>query len=643
MDEYESRVELDGSVTVVLGYDERPKSPQPLSSPCPAKHVITSLIKESEKSVMERDKEVIVVRSVHNCTPLSAAVIMKRNDKVRNMLEEGIPSELLHQQDCSGSPVLCGAAYHDNLDGAKMLLKYGAPVNGVTKHGLTPLCIASGSGSVGMVRLLLACNGDINLRAVDGTSPIHVAAERGQIRNLNVLLDERHLDPNLVLEPYQNRDVYCPSALILAAVNGRHQVLDILIQHFDLSPKANCDLLLTKWARDCLSKVCQGKSCNDESLRLGLKIRQNKGIHISCTSPIYGTTIEVTTYEEFEDTVRREGLFGRICQALTVLCRTVGLSNKTVISECLVPCAKTLAEKGLCGEAEMLLSRALEWMPLTEIQMSEHGVDMMPSHLHVTLGLSMPHLCSILCTASRKGHRVQWLPIVNSIDAILNTLLRLMARQSCQDMEHWNEAYRRDLLFLLSMLSCALTSDNNLPRDLVESVVSKYTQYVCGRFTSPLHLALHGASYIVRTLRLCGHRNSIAPYVLLIERLMACLPCIINVPYRQFFCKGERPIHMAARLAESDPCYSPVLDCLLAEGAHFDALTTRGVSMHSIVTRDALRACYCVTLKPLSCLAAMSVVQHDLDYRNSSYLPSKIKAFIGYHDCKSSFCNNLTG
>lgn len=535
MDEQENTVlvELDGSVTVILGYDERPKSPQPLPSPCTADHAITPLIKESEKPAMERESEVIVVRSIHSCTPLSAAVVTKRNDAVRSMLEEGVLVEVLHQQDCSGSPVLCSAAYHGNVEAAKMLLQYGAPVDTVTKHGLTPLCIASGSDSVAMMRMLLVWNGDINKRAIDGTSPIHIAAERGQVNNLNALLDERQLDPSLVFESYRDQDIYCPSAVVLAAVNNRQRVLDILMQRFSLPPKVTCDVLLIRWARECLLSVCQGKNPNDETLRLGLKIGQNNEVHIPRLAPLYGDIVEVTSYDEFEETAKREGLFWRICQALIVLHRTAGLSNKVVVSKCLMPCAKALAEAGCHGDAELLLCRALECMPLTERLLSARGVDMMPSHLHVTFGLFIPHFCSLMSIMKRRGHTVQWLPIVDGVDAILSTLLQLMARQPCQDARHWNEAYRRDILFLFSTICCALASDGKLPKDFVKSVVSKYTEYVSDRFTSPLHLALHGAAYITRTLRHCGYTGSMGAYVLLIRCLLECTPCLISSSFAE--------------------------------------------------------------------------------------------------------------
>ena len=284
-------------------------------------------------------------------------------------------------------------------------------------------------------------------------------------------------------------------------------------------------------------------------------------------------------------------------------------------------------------EAEMLLCRALEWMPLMERQLSEHGVDMMPSHLHVTFGLFIPHFCSLMSVMSRQDYTPQWLPIVNGVEGILSTLLQLMSQQSCQNVQHWNEAYRRDLLFLLSTISCALASDKGVSKDAVKSIVTKYVEYSCNRFTSLLHLALHGASYITKTLRLCGCRDNIAAYVLLIEVVQSIVPCI-NVPYQQFFCKGERPIHMAARLVESDPCYAPVLDYLLAEGAHFDAVSSRGATMQSIITRHTLKPCYHISLKPLSCLVAVAIVRYCLNYKDSFYLPSKIRDFIGYHDWK---------
>ena len=61
-----------------------------------------------------------------------------------------------------GTTALHWAAYHDDVETAKLLLAAGANAKGENRYGVTPLSLACTNGDGEMVRMLLAAGADPN-------------------------------------------------------------------------------------------------------------------------------------------------------------------------------------------------------------------------------------------------------------------------------------------------------------------------------------------------------------------------------------------------------------------------------------------------------------------------------------------------
>ncbi|KAG5750696.1 hypothetical protein H9Q70_006664 [Fusarium xylarioides] len=101
-----------------------------------------------------------------------------------------VPMFLDHGIDynCSywdGSTLLHGAAEHGNVNLVEKLLSLGHPVDPEKGHYCTPLHIAS---SIDVKRVLLAAGANVNTFNEDGLTPLHTAAQRGAIEEMELLL-----------------------------------------------------------------------------------------------------------------------------------------------------------------------------------------------------------------------------------------------------------------------------------------------------------------------------------------------------------------------------------------------------------------------------------------------------------------------
>jgi ankyrin repeat protein len=69
------------------------------------------------------------------------------------------------------------------------LLDHGADINGVDKHGKTPLIHASRYGNLPTMKLLLARGALVNLADAHGWTPLHFAANNGCKESITTLID----------------------------------------------------------------------------------------------------------------------------------------------------------------------------------------------------------------------------------------------------------------------------------------------------------------------------------------------------------------------------------------------------------------------------------------------------------------------
>src|SRR5215475_14588362 len=79
-----------------------------------------------------------------------------------------------------GTTALHWAAYREDVDMARLLLKAGADVKAATRIGnMTPLFMAAKSGNAAMVELLINAGVDINQANSNGTTPLMLASAAG--------------------------------------------------------------------------------------------------------------------------------------------------------------------------------------------------------------------------------------------------------------------------------------------------------------------------------------------------------------------------------------------------------------------------------------------------------------------------------
>jgi ankyrin repeat protein len=89
-----------------------------------------------------------------------------------------------------GSTALHWAAYRDDIEMARLLIRAGANVKAVTRLGdYTPVFWAAKNGSAPMIDLLIKAGVDVNASNKAGTTPLMLAAASGKADAVKVLLD----------------------------------------------------------------------------------------------------------------------------------------------------------------------------------------------------------------------------------------------------------------------------------------------------------------------------------------------------------------------------------------------------------------------------------------------------------------------
>ena len=653
--EGDSNVKGINQYTVIFGKEARPPSPEPASSPCPNLHTVTSLGRRGGSQ--EEITEEVVVRAVHQCSSLHASVITGNTEEVKRLLEEGeISREALNSYDCSGSQPICEAAYHNKVEIMKLILdRSDSDVNAVSRLGLTPAHIAAGIffDSPNMISLLIDHNADINRRSRDGRSPLHIAAESGHHRIVRALLHSNKITNEIKMEPFTDGNVYLPPPIVLAAANHHYQVVSVLRKDAAYPVPIESDVDLVLWSLGVLSgykKAVYPTAATFRALKAALHSREDP-VTVPSSFLEYKDSKEVRSAGDVNELsllyYKTNDHSLMILQCLSVLERTLGESSKLLVNHIQrgISILCTLRVNWLL--VELLLIKSLRIMPLTERQMMELGVFMMPSHLHVTISLSLVNSIRETHRAlTISGHMVNYVPILREYMVILDTILELKSRQSCQSVDHWGENFINMFCHLLAMYSCALYSLNQSQsptstrkglREIGAELLEKYDEYMSEHCTSFLHFALRKASPIVEILKLggLGGQKSINSFIQLIEMLLLLgysNAGLLNTPYKQFFCEGELPLHMVVRLAEMDPCYLPLVNTLFIHGAHYDGVSLSGLEPSQLASRPQLQALFDLNPLPLACIVSKAIVKERIEYRTQSALPSHVKRFISYHD-----------
>ncbi|HEU4617260.1 MAG TPA: ankyrin repeat domain-containing protein [Gammaproteobacteria bacterium] len=150
-------------------------------------------------------------------------------DAVMNK-DEALLAKLLAQHvdvnapQADGATGLHWAAYLDDLDAARALIKAGADPKAANQEGVTPLFLASQSGDAKLIELLLSAGADANETFQHGETPLMMAARTGNTAALDVLL-KHGADVNA------KEKLRGTTALMWAAAYSNPEAVKLLVEH----------------------------------------------------------------------------------------------------------------------------------------------------------------------------------------------------------------------------------------------------------------------------------------------------------------------------------------------------------------------------------------------------------------------------
>ena len=140
---------------------------------------------------------------------------------VADLLETAGGSDVNAAQP-DGATALHWAAYRDDLETAGRLVTAGAAAGAANDLGVTPLTLACGNASPGMVRLLLAAGADPDAAVETGETVLMACARTGNVEAVRHLLEAGADVGARELHEHQ-------TALMWAAAQGHPEVVQLLI------------------------------------------------------------------------------------------------------------------------------------------------------------------------------------------------------------------------------------------------------------------------------------------------------------------------------------------------------------------------------------------------------------------------------
>jgi ankyrin repeat protein len=170
---------------------------------------------------LERGATAIALSQVWNPPPRA----------VKRLTAKGVDWSWHDGEDDAALPLLA-AIQHSDRDFVRALLDAGAPVDAHFKDGTSTLGAAiDGAATSGnddfarIVELLVARGADVNRRLADGRTPLFAAAESGQLRVINALLERGARVNDLVLDDTAldaaEQNSHQPAARVLHAHGAR--------------------------------------------------------------------------------------------------------------------------------------------------------------------------------------------------------------------------------------------------------------------------------------------------------------------------------------------------------------------------------------------------------------------------------------
>ena len=151
-------------------------------------------------------------------TTLADAVEQGQGKLVRTLLAEGAD---VNAPQVDGTTALHWAAYHDDLDTARLLVEAGADADAANRYGVPALSLAATNGNAEFVQFLLDAGADPNTALLGGETVLMTAARTGNLGAVQALLGAG-ADPNA-------RERREQTALMWAASEGHLGIVNALL------------------------------------------------------------------------------------------------------------------------------------------------------------------------------------------------------------------------------------------------------------------------------------------------------------------------------------------------------------------------------------------------------------------------------
>ena len=157
-----------------------------------------------------------------NLTPLMFAADNGYTEIVRLLLEAGANPNVSMATVDRDTPLLMAIRWED-LELVKLLVLWGAAVDGSNINGITALASASDTGYTDIVEFLIGCGADVNAKRFDDHfTPLLYACQSGHLEVARLLLDE-----GAVVDA---RSIYRATPLMWAASQGHTELCSLLIE-----------------------------------------------------------------------------------------------------------------------------------------------------------------------------------------------------------------------------------------------------------------------------------------------------------------------------------------------------------------------------------------------------------------------------
>lgn len=562
---------------------------------------------------------------LHKCTALNAACLSDTTnlEVVKLLVAHGAH---VNVPSCRKSTPLMGAAFSGKLDIVKYLVKHGANVDTANLMGNAPLCAAAMGGHHKVLNYLLKKGADVDHRTMTGDMAVHIAATEGHLKVVKELLAHGatvHLQSKL---PTPLEDP-TPHPILLAASEGHENVVDLLLNHPDVSPELKSDALLVLGATLFEQRKPGRMAILDRLWTQALGLRETYSVKTAFAPPVaaYGNRIEIQDFADY-DALRQSERSDLYYQCLIIRERVMGYGELSLIRRISQSVMELLIVQRL-HDAELLWTRLLEMMVSFVGSKSPEFVAHFFSHSFYSRWRDlMDGFLVIFDKIVPLDFEINYEPlIVFGLKGI--EFLKVPSLEPECLKPHPHPLLFHTLILFSSWLHQTHTKGCT-KKTVGDQVVFDPTCEALGREfvssnllptkdTTLLHIALsHLHTMVYKSISL-----------LVAAMLRWGADSLVDLPDGE----GNRPLQLAVKNADSRTVVH-LLDC----GAHLDSVDWEGMTAEDVLREkvyinDRYEGVFNPVPRPLACQASHCIVREGLPYKDMD-LPSHLKDYIALHD-----------